>query len=78
MFENRISAFSMTALIASSTDAAASGCGSDLGRLYHAPTGRRVANRELADKAAALRVPDRVALKDPKDFKLIGTAKRRA
>jgi isoquinoline 1-oxidoreductase beta subunit len=40
-------------------------------------TGRRLKYGELADAAAKLPVPDKVALKDPKDFTLIGTPAKR-
>jgi isoquinoline 1-oxidoreductase subunit beta len=40
--------------------------------LSHAPSGRRAPFGELAAKASALTPPAQVALKDPKDFKLIG------
>jgi isoquinoline 1-oxidoreductase beta subunit len=43
----------------------------------HAPTGRKLGYGALADKAAKLPVPTEVALKDPKDFTLIGTAAKR-
>ena len=41
------------------------------------PTGRKLNYGALVDKAATLPVPDQVALKDPKDFKLIGTPAKR-
>jgi isoquinoline 1-oxidoreductase subunit beta len=44
----------------------------DSGVVYHHPSGRQASYGSLSVKAAALPVPDKVALKDPKDFKLIG------
>src|SRR5207244_545038 len=41
------------------------------------PTGRRAKYGELADAAARVPVPERVALKRPEDFKLIGTPAKR-
>lgn len=38
------------------------------------PDGKKLSYGELATEAATLAVPENVALKDPKDFKLIGTA----
>ena len=52
----------------------ASSCRAEKGEVIHVPTGRKLAYGALADKAATLPTPDKVALKDPKDFKLIGTA----
>ena len=43
------------------------------GVVSHAPSGRRATFGELASKAAALTPPAQVTLKDPKDFKLVGT-----
>jgi isoquinoline 1-oxidoreductase subunit beta len=40
--------------------------------VYHAGSKRQASYGSLAGKAAALPVPDKVTLKDPKDFKLIG------
>jgi isoquinoline 1-oxidoreductase beta subunit len=44
----------------------------DKGIIYHAPSKRQVTFGSLVAKAAALPVPDKVKLKEPKDFKLIG------
>jgi isoquinoline 1-oxidoreductase subunit beta len=52
-------------------------CRAESGQILHPPTGRKLAYGALVDKAATLPVPDRVALKDPKNFKLIGTPARR-
>lgn len=43
------------------------------GTVIHAASNRRATYGSLATKAATLSVPTNVALKDPKDFKLIGT-----
>jgi isoquinoline 1-oxidoreductase subunit beta len=42
------------------------------GEVVHRGTGRRLKYGALVDKAAALPVPKAVALKDPKDFKVLG------
>jgi isoquinoline 1-oxidoreductase subunit beta len=47
------------------------------GEVIHEPTGRRLSYGALVDKAAALPLPRKVQLKDPKDFKLIGTPAKR-
>ncbi len=44
----------------------------DKGVVYHASSKRQASFGSLAGKAAALPEPDKVTLKDPKDFKLIG------
>jgi isoquinoline 1-oxidoreductase beta subunit len=41
--------------------------------IIHKPTGKKLAYGELSAKAALLPVPASVKLKDPKDFKIIGT-----
>ncbi len=41
-----------------------------------APGGKRLGYGELAEAAMKLSVPQQVALKDPKDFRLIGKATR--
>jgi isoquinoline 1-oxidoreductase beta subunit len=52
-------------------------CRAASGDVVHPPTGRRLRYGELAADAASLPVPRDVALKQPKDFKLIGTPARR-
>ena len=42
--------------------------------IYHAASKRQASFGSLVKKAAALPVPEKVQLKDPKNFKLIGTA----
>jgi isoquinoline 1-oxidoreductase subunit beta len=55
----------------------ASTCRAEKGEVIHAPTGRKLAYGALVDKAATLQPPEKVALKDPKDFRLIGTPAKR-
>ena len=50
-----------------------SDCYAENGAVIHKPTGKKLAYGELAAKAATLPVPTNVKLKDPKDFKIIGT-----
>lgn len=52
-------------------------CRAQSGEVLHAPTGRRLPYGELAAAAARMPVPDKVALKRPEDFKLIGTPAKR-
>jgi isoquinoline 1-oxidoreductase beta subunit len=52
-------------------------CHAERGQVVHAASKRTIAYGELVDAAAALPVPQDVKLKDPKDFKLIGTAVKR-
>ncbi|MBC8089821.1 MAG: xanthine dehydrogenase family protein molybdopterin-binding subunit [Phycisphaerae bacterium] len=51
----------------------ASECSTDQGAVIHAASNRRATYGSLATKAATLSAPVNVVLKDPKDFKLIGT-----
>jgi len=53
-------------------------CRAEKGTVIHSETGRKLAYGDLADRAAKLPVPAQVTLKDPKDFKLIGTPACRA
>jgi len=48
-------------------------CRAEAGAVIHAPTKRRLSYGRLAARAATLPVPQDVPLKDPKDFRLIGT-----
>ncbi len=52
-------------------------CHAQSGEVLHAPTGRSFKYGELAADAARLPVPEGVALKQPSDFKLIGTPAKR-
>src|SRR5437762_10595668 len=51
-------------------------CRAASGAVIHGATGRTLTYGALVDRAALLPVPRDVALKDPKDFKLIGTPVR--
>lgn len=44
----------------------------DLGMLYHQPSGQSAGYGEMASKAATIEVPEKIALKDVADFKIIG------
>ena len=55
----------------------ASACRAASGAVIHGPTGRSLTYGALVDRAAILSVPRNVPLKDPKDFKLIGTSAKR-
>jgi isoquinoline 1-oxidoreductase beta subunit len=52
-------------------------CRAEKGTVVHDSTGRTLTYGALARKAATMPVPDQVTLKDPKDFKLIGTPAKR-
>jgi isoquinoline 1-oxidoreductase subunit beta len=54
-----------------------SSCRAQEGAVLHPPTGRRATYGELAADAARLPVPESVPLKQPADFKLIGTPVKR-
>lgn len=54
-----------------------SSCQVRRGVVTHTATGRKLGYGQLVDAAARLAVPAHVALKDPKDFTLIGTAAKR-
>ena len=51
-------------------------CSTSAGRVTHGPTGRTLGYGDLASRAASLTAPDlqSVALKDPKDFTIVGKA----
>ena len=46
------------------------------GHIMHARTGRSVSYGDVAEDASALQVPEEVLLKDPADFKIIGTSRK--
>src|SRR3984957_6108797 len=76
----RAGATARTMLIAAAADnwkTDPSTCRAERGEVTHVPTGRNLGYGALADKAATLTVPDKVALKDPRAFKLIGTPAKR-
>lgn len=52
-------------------------CRAQSGEVLHASTGRRISYGSIAADAARMPVPASVALKQPKDFKLIGTPAKR-
>src|SRR5467141_984022 len=52
-------------------------CRAESGEVLHPPTGRTIKYAELAAAAARMPVPERVVLKRPEDFKLIGTPAKR-
>jgi len=56
---------------------AESSCRAEKGAVIHGPTRRRLTYGALVGKAATLPVPVTVALKEPQEFKLIGTPARR-
>jgi isoquinoline 1-oxidoreductase subunit beta len=69
-------------LVASAADTwtvDANSCRAEKGEVIHTPTGRKLGYGALADKAATLTAPapDKVVLKDPRDFKLVGTPAKR-
>ncbi len=54
-----------------------SSCRVESGAVMHAASGRKLGYGALVDAAAKLPVPEKVALKEPAEFKLIGTPHRR-
>jgi len=52
-------------------------CLASSGAIVHVPTGRRLRYGQLVDAAARVSVPDKVLLREPSQFKLIGTPHRR-
>jgi isoquinoline 1-oxidoreductase beta subunit len=51
---------------------AESSCRTEKSNVIHIPTGRKLTYGELAGEAATLPVPAKVALKDPKNFTIVG------
>ncbi|CAM5767139.1 aldehyde oxidase [Labrys miyagiensis] len=54
-----------------------SSCHAEKGAVIHAATGRKLGYGDLTEAAATIPVPTDAKLKDPKDFKLIGTSAKR-
>ena len=67
----------LVAAAAQTWDVDPASCRAKRGVVTHGPTGRTLTYGALAEKAAKLPVPDKVPLKDPKDFTLIGTSAKR-
>jgi isoquinoline 1-oxidoreductase beta subunit len=62
----------LIAAAAAQWQASAAQCTADRGVVTHGPTGRRLRYGELAPRAARLRPPAEVALRDAKDWKIAG------
>ena len=67
----------LVAAAAASLNVDPASCRAQKGVVTHTPTGRTLTYGVLAAAAAALPVPDKVTLKQPKDFTLIGTPAKR-
>jgi len=67
----------LVAAAAQTWDVDPASCRAHKGVVTHTPTGRTLTYGALAEKAAKLPVPEKVVLKDPKDFTLIGTPAKR-
>ena len=67
----------LIAAAAASWNVDAASCRARKGVVTHTPTGRTLSYGALAAQAATVPVPDKIALKDPKDFTLIGTPAKR-
>ncbi len=67
----------LVAAAAQTWDVDVASCRAKRGVVTHAPSGRTLSYGALTEKAAKLPVPEKVALKDPKDFTLIGTPAKR-
>lgn len=68
----------LTAAAAATWSVPAAECRAESGRVTHVPSGRTLDYGALAARAATLPVPDpsTVTLKDPKDYRIVGTAVR--
>lgn len=67
----------LVAAAAQSWNVDPSSCRAENGTVIHPGTGRKVTYGAVAEQAAKLSVPAKVALKDPKAFTLIGTPAKR-
>ena len=52
-------------------------CRAEKGFVIHNPTQRRISYGKLVEKASQMEPPENVALKEPKDFKIIGKPRKR-
>jgi isoquinoline 1-oxidoreductase beta subunit len=52
-------------------------CGTEPGHVVHAASGKRIAYGRVAEKAADLKPPENVPLKDPKNFRIVGKPTKR-
>ncbi|UMM08034.1 xanthine dehydrogenase family protein molybdopterin-binding subunit [Gluconobacter frateurii] len=52
-------------------------CAAQHGQIIHVPTGRTLSYGDLAEEAALQKVPEKITLKDPSTFRLIGTSPQR-
>src|SRR6516162_157550 len=76
----RAGATARTLLIAAAADAwkvEPASCRAEAGEVIHIASGRRLKYGELAGAAAKLPLPEHVTLKQPQEFKLIGTPAKR-
>jgi isoquinoline 1-oxidoreductase subunit beta len=67
----------LVAAAAASWNVDPASCRAHKGVVTHTPTRRTLTYGALATRAAALPMPDKITLKDPKDFTLIGTPAKR-
>jgi len=51
-------------------------CSTKSGTVHHRPSGRSIRYGDLVDDAAKLPVPENAPLKDPKEFRIVGTTKK--
>ncbi len=54
-----------------------SACKTEKGYVIHTTTGKKLSYGQLVDKAATLKTPENIKVKDPKDFKFIGKPVKR-
>ncbi|CAN5670659.1 xanthine dehydrogenase family protein molybdopterin-binding subunit [soil metagenome] len=66
--------FMLIAAAAKKWEVPAEECSAANSFVMHKASGKKLSFGELAEQASAIEVPKNVQLKDPKDFKLIGTA----
>lgn len=53
-------------------------CYAENAKILHRPSGKNLGYGDLVEKASKLNVPEKPALKDPKDFKILGKSARRS